>query len=266
MITGLLLGLLLGLLPAHSAQAADKACRQLVASGNPQYPPYLWRDPADEGRLIGANADLMQLLGKELGIPIELRYIGPWGRVQEEARAGRIDLIAGAFWTLARTEYMDYFHPAFRETRSIVWVRQAAKLNYRRWSDLVGLQGVTVINNSFGEEFDRYARESLTMSQVASVEQAFQMLQRARADYLIYEDGPGQAVLAKMNISNLRALSPAVANENLHLTLAHKSACNSPEVRGRISRAMYKLVRQGAMTALVDSNIQLWRRQTLPAR
>lgn len=247
---------------AAPAALAQESCRQLVASGNPQYPPYLWRDAENEGRLIGANAEMLAWLSKELNLPIEARYIGPWGRVQEEARAGHIDLIAGAFFTLPRTEYMDYFHPPLRETRSVVWVRQEARLNYRRWGDLAGLQGVTVINNSFGEEFDRYARENLRIAQVASVEQALQMLQRARADYLIYEDSPAEAYLARLNLSGLRALTPAVANENLYLTLSHRSACNTPELRGRLARAMYKLARQGLMNGWVEKGIQLWKRQS----
>src|SRR6218665_1376707 len=253
--------LLLTVGTSPAARAQEASCKQLLVSGNPQYPPYLWRDPADENRLIGANADLMQLLPKELSLPIEVRYVGPWGRVQEETRAGRLDLIAGAFWTLPRTEYMDYFYPPLRETRSVIWVREGRKLNYRRWSDLGGLQGVTVINNSFGEDFDRYAKEHLKISQVASLEQSIQMLQRSRADYLVYEDAPGQAYLARMNITELKALNPPVANENLHLTLSHKSSCNSGELRGRITRALFKLLRANVMTGLLEKNIQLWRKQ-----
>lgn len=253
-------GLLIGLLALRAA-GADEPCRQLVASGNPQYPPYLWRDPEDENRLIGANAELMGWLSKELGLPIEVRYIGPWGRVQEEARAGRVDLVAGAFFTLPRTEYMDYFHPPFRETRSVVWTRAGTRLDYRRWADLAPLQGVTVINNSFGEEFDRYAKERLKITQVASLEQALQMLQRSRADYLIYEDSPAAAYMARLGIADLKAMNTPVANENLYLTLSHRSACNTPELRGRIARAMYKLARQNLMGGLVEKGIQLWKRQ-----
>ena len=246
---------------ASSQALAQEACAALLASGNPQYPPYLWRDPADESRLIGANADLMQLLAKEIGVPIEVRYAGPWGRVQEETRAGRLDLIAGAFWTSPRTEYMDYFHPPFRDTRSVIWVRDKAKTSYTRRDDLIGLQGVTVINNSFGEDFDRFAKQSLKMTQVASLEQAIQMLRRSRADYMIYEDSPGQAFLAKLNIGDVKMLSPAVANESLFLTLSHKSSCNTGEMRGRITRAILKLSSQKSLAALLDSNIQLWRKQ-----
>jgi polar amino acid transport system substrate-binding protein len=267
--TGLLRGLALSLAllggglaqPALAATAAP-GCSRLVASGNPQYPPYLWRDPQDDARLIGANAELMQLLSQELQLPIDVRYVGPWARVQEEVRAGHVDLIAGAFWTLPRTEYMDYFQPPFQQTQSLIWVREGTKLDYRRWDDLIGLQGVTVINNSFGEDFDSFARKRLKMGQVASLEQAFLMLQRSRADYLIYEDAPGLAYLTRMNIGGLRTLAPAVAHESLYLTMSHRSTCNSGEMRGRITRALAKLLRGDAMKALVQKNLSLWRGQT----
>lgn len=236
-------------------------CPMLVASGNPQYPPYLWRDPTDEQKLIGANADLMQWLAAEIGIPIETRYVGPWGRVQEEMRAGRIDLIAGAFFTLPRTEYMDYFHPAFRETRSVIWTRTAAPVAYKRWSDLAPRQGVTVINNSFGVEFDNYARQSLKISQVASIEQAILMLQRGRADYLIYEDTPAEAYAARNGGPAIQPLMPAIAREGLYLTLAHRSRCNTPELRGRVARAVYKLSQDRVMNRFVEQGFVLWRKQ-----
>ena len=249
-----------------SAAHADEACKQLVASGNPEYPPYLWRDPEDDSRLVGANTELMQWLGKEIGVPVDVRYSGPWGRVQEEVRLGHVDLIAGAFFTVPRTEYMDYFYPAFQETRSAIWTRGDNKaVPFKRWADLVGKQGVTVINNSFGEEFDRYAKDKLRINQVASLEQAIQIVQAGRADYLVYEDSPGQAFLARRSISDVKMLGEPVARENLYLTLSHKSACNTPEMRGRIARALYKLSRDKAMGGFVDKGIQLWRKQSAKA-
>jgi len=206
----------------------------------------------------------MQWLSKEIGVPIDLQYSGPWGRVQEETRLGHVDLIAGAFYTQPRTEYMDYFHPAFHETRSVIWTRgDNQTLKYRKWADLVGLQGVTVINNSFGEEFDKYAKDKLRINQVASLEQAIQIVQNSRADYLVYEDSPGQAFLARRNIADMKMLGDPVARENLYLTLSHRSTCNTPEMRGRISRALYKLSRdRTVMAGFVERAIQLWRKQT----
>ena len=243
---------------AHAAWSAD-ACKQLVATGNPEYPPYLWRDGADGSHLVGANADLMQMVAKEIGIPIEVRYVGSWARVQEEARLGRIDLIAGAFFTVERLDYMDYVYPAFRETRSVVWGLQSAPLKYRQWSDLKNLSGMTVINNSFGEDFDRYAKKNLKINTVPSLEQAFKILQLGRVDYLVYEEDPGLADIAKFAIPGLLPAKPPVSNESLYLTLSHKSPCNTSELRAALAKAMYSLAKQDVMKKMVESNIQLWR-------
>lgn len=256
----LVAGLLLcAFLPLHSAYA--QVCQKLVATGNPEYSPYLWRDPEDENKLIGANADLMQLLSKEIGIPIEVRYMGPWSRVQELARAGRIDLIAGAFFTNARLDYMDYFYPAFRGTRTVIWTHPMSTFRYRTWSDLRDRKGLTVVNNSFGEEFDAYAKKSLSIANVATLEQALQMLVLSRTDYVIYEEDPGLAFAAKLNITGLKTAPVAVSTENLFLTLSHKSPCNTGELRGRIAKAILSLTKENVMKALIDTNIQLWRKQ-----
>lgn len=254
-----LLGLGLG---ATATAGPSATCTHMVATGNPEYPPYLWRDPADNSRLIGANADFVQLVAKEVGIPIEVKYAGPWGRVQEEIKLGHEDLIAGAFFTLPRLEYMDYLYPAFRDTRSVIWTRSNADLNYKKWSDLRGLQGVTVINNSFGEDFDRYAQHALKIESVPSLEQALKMLEVSRVNYLIYEEAPGLAYIARMNIAGLQQMSVPISNESLFLTLSHASPCNTGAMRGMLARAVYKLTKQNVMDELVRKNIELWRQQS----
>ncbi|WP_339936373.1 substrate-binding periplasmic protein [Undibacterium luofuense] len=258
LIAGLLLLTGLGTMPATYA---DESCKKLTVTGNPEYPPYLWRDPADENRLIGANAEFAQAIGKEIGIPVEVRYMGPWGRVQEEARLGRVDMLAGAFLTVPRMEYMDYFYPAFRETRTVIWIRKNSKFRYHKWSDLVGKSGVTVINNSFGEDFDRYAKEALKIGTVPTLEQALTMVGLARADYLIYEEDPGMATAAKLNISELQPLYPAITNENLYITIPHKSPCNTPEMRGKIAKAVYKLEKIRVMDKFMSNSMELWRKK-----
>jgi len=268
MLRPLRLGLLLAALGSalaqspgtpQSAPSSAGACTRLIASGNPQYPPYLWRNPADPDQLIGSNQELMQWLAKEIGIPVEVRYVGPWSRVQEEARAGRIDLIAGAFFTLPRTEYMDYVYPPFRETRSVVLVREAKPFNYLRREDLIGRSGLTVVNNSFGEEFDRFMRERLKMDRVASLEQALRMMEIGRADFLLYEDSPASAYIASLGVKGLKELAPPVAQERLYLTISHQSACNTPLLRGQLTRAMYKLQRDGRMNEFVQRGVAGWK-------
>jgi len=251
---------LLGLfgLAAQASAADPLPCTRLIASGNPEYPPYLWRDPGDETRMLGAAAELMQLLATEIGVPITVRYAGPWGRVQEEVRQGNVDLIAGAFFTLPRLEYMDYFQPPIHSTRSVIWMQGSRAFEYRKWADLGGKRGVTVINNSFGEGFDRYAEKNLQIEKVASLESALKMLALGRADYLIYEDAPGEAFAARMGIKGLRVAKTAISSEDLHLTLSHQSRCNTGALRGRIAQAMHKFREEKLMDRLVEQAVRQW--------
>lgn len=246
----------------QSGAQAGAQCTQMVASGNPDYPPYLWRDPVNPDRLIGANADLLKRLGHEIGVDISVIYGGPWSRVQEDARTGEIDLIAGAFFTLPRLDYMDYVYPAFQGTRSVIWVRDDFRLEYSQWTDLQGLEGATVINNSFGQDFDSFAKQHLTLRQVPTLEQSLKMLSLGRADYVVYEEYPAQAYMTRYNIEGIHSLEPPVSSEELYLTLSHKSKCNTPEMRGKLSKALYELVQRDTMKDLIRTNLQRWGVQT----
>ncbi|PKM24302.1 MAG: amino acid ABC transporter substrate-binding protein [Gammaproteobacteria bacterium HGW-Gammaproteobacteria-13] len=250
------------LMPAL-AVAAGK-CERLVATGNPEYPPYLWRDPQNPQQLIGANADLLQHLAKELGVVVDIIYTGPWSRAQDEVRTGRVDLIAGAFLTLPRLEVMDYVHPAFFYTPSVVWVHRGAEFPYAGWDDLRNRTGDTLVNNSFGQAFDDYAKSNLTLEGVASLTQAFQKLLLGRTDYVLYERYPGQALADSLGMQDdLLVLDPPISSEGLYLTLSHNSACNDAWLRGMLAKKMNEAVASGLPDVLLQRNLQRWKDQQL---
>lgn len=245
------------------ALAAGK-CERLVATGNPEYPPYLWRDPKNPQQLIGANADLLKHLAKELGVVVDIIYTGPWSRAQDEVRTGRVDLIAGAFLTLPRLETMDYIHPPFYSTPSVVWVHRGAEFPYAGWEDLRSRTGDTLVNNSFGQQFDAYAKSNLTLEGVSSLTQAFQKLLLGRTDYVLYERYPGQALADSLGMQDdLLVLDPPISSEGLHLTLSHNSACNDAWLRGRLAKAMHEALAAGLPDALLERNLQRWKDQQL---
>jgi len=245
------------------ALAAGK-CERLVATGNPEYPPYLWRDPKNPQQLIGANADLLKHLAKELGVVVDIIYTGPWSRAQDEVRTGRVDLIAGAFLTLPRLETMDYIHPPFYSTPSVVWVHRGAEFPYAGWEDLRNRTGDTLVNNSFGQQFDAYAKSNLTLEGVSSLTQAFQKLLLGRTDYVLYERYPGQALADSLGMQDdLLVLDPPISSEGLHLTLSHNSACNDAWLRGRLAKAMHEALAAGLPDALLERNLQRWKDQQL---
>jgi len=243
--------------------AAGK-CERLVATGNPEYPPYLWRDPQNPQQLIGANADLLQHLAKELGVVVDIIYTGPWSRAQDEVRTGRVDLIAGAFLTLPRLDVMDYVHPAFFYTPSVVWVHRGAEFPYAGWDDLRNRTGDTLVNNSFGQAFDAYAKGNLTLEGVASLTQAFQKLLLGRTDYVLYERYPGQALAESLGMQDdLLVLDPPISSEGLYLTLSHNSACNDAWLRGALAKKMNEAIVSGLPDAMLQRNLQRWADQQL---
>ncbi len=253
-----LLGMLVCCLTA-GAQGQALLCKKLTATGNAEYPPYLWRENAESPRLIGANALIFEAISERLGVPIELQYTGPWSRAQQEVRSGRIDLMAGAFITVPRQQWMDYVHPAFLDTTSVVWVRKGRPFSYSRREDLIPHEGITVINNSFGQAFDTFAEQSLVVSTVPSLRQAFKMLNLERVDYLLYEKNPAQAYANLWEIADqVEALQPPISSEGLFLTISHKSSCNNGALRGALARIVGELHADGSMQKALEQGHALW--------
>jgi polar amino acid transport system substrate-binding protein len=153
---------------------------------------------------------------------------------------------------------MSYIQTPFYQTRSMVWVRDNKSFNVAKWADLAGRNGITVVNNSFGEEFDRFAEQYLTMQTVGSVENAMRMLSMGRADYLIYEEAPGQAYASRLGMHSIHVTGPAISREPLDLTLTHQSPCFSPQLYDKLNRAMKKLVDSNVMEELVASHSERW--------
>lgn len=244
---------------ATSVGATEHSCTRLTATGNPEYPPYLWQEPGSRRGLIGANKTIMEALSERLGIPIEVIYTGPWSRAQEEVRVGRIDLIAGAFFTRPRTAYMDYIEPAFLTTRSVVWKRSLVAFDYKEWADLKPYEGATVINNSFGQSFDEYASVNLSIDNVTSLPQAFRMLAQGRVDYVLYEEYPGLAYAAELDLDFvIEQIEPPVSSEGLFLTISRRSPCNTEAFRAELTRIMTELVEDGTAQRALNEGLESW--------
>src|SRR3546814_15675110 len=97
-----------------TAAAAGK-CDRLVATGAADNPPFLWRDPQNPKRLIGANADLLGQIADSLDLKLDLLYTGDRTKALEAVRSGRVDVLADATLTVQRIEGLDFVHPRSEE-------------------------------------------------------------------------------------------------------------------------------------------------------
>ena len=232
----------------HSLLGAAPAqqCDQLSATGNSEYPPFLWRKNVETSDLQGTNSLILKEISQRLGKKIELKHTGPWSRAQREVKSGRIDLMAGVFYTHQRRKYMDYIAPAFLETQSVVWTNNSAPFLYQNKHSLKGKRGATVINNSFGQVFDSFASNQLNITTVASIEQAFKMLLGQRVDYVLYEELPGEAYIQQIwQYFPFQMQKPAISSEGLYLAFSRNSPCNTKKLRNRLASIMKNLTEEG---------------------
>lgn len=237
-------------------------CERLVATGNAEYPPYLWRDLQDPTRLTGASAEFLQLIAKDLGITIDVLYGGAWTEAEKDVNAGRVDLLAGVVLSLTRLESMDYVHPAFFFTENAVWVRAESEFFYTNWTDLRGKRGLTVAGHGFGIAFDDYAAANLNLKFVDSLQEALLKLSAGDADYVLYERYQGLISANAVGLTEaLRTLELPVSTEGLYLALSHNSACNGSWLRGQLARKVTELVAAGVPDQLLRRNITLWAEQ-----
>lgn len=244
-------------LPAYGAQ--EHACNRLSVSGNPEYPPLLWRDPDEPDRLIGAVPALLREVVEPMGLKVVVRDLGSWARVQHVAGLGEIDMVAGAFFTSERIGYMDYLLPPVTHLPTVVWAPKGREFTYRHWPDLLGKRGSTLIDNSFGQNFDRYADENLRIEGVRTIEQSFQMALADRVDYVLYELLQGQVMLEKLGLADdFVALETPISREGLFFTFTKASPCNTFELRERIAGRLSSLVDTGRVDQLIREYTEIY--------
>lgn len=244
---------LLALMVFCEMAVAAPPCNTLTVSGNPEYPPLLWESPHNSNHLTGAATALLEEILEPLGVKLDVQSLGSWARVQRLARVGELDMIAGAFMTSERIQYMDYLLPPFIHLPATVWVLKSQAFEYRHWPDLKGKQGGTLINNSFGQGFDRYAAKNLQIVNVRTIEQSFEMALAGRVDYVLYERLQGQVKLERLGLADkFVALNVPVSNEGLFFTISKNSRCNTFEFREKIAARLYTLINSGRLGELID--------------
>ncbi|MGY3854828.1 substrate-binding periplasmic protein [Aeromonas aquatilis] len=221
-----------------SIRATTSNCSEIIISGNPEYPPYLWRDKTNPQLLNGVFRYILDDIASQTGRKIKVIYSGPWGRVQKNAFLGQIDMIAGVFYKAERAKYMDYLKPGIHFTGPAIIVNKKKSKNYAKWEDLISERGITVINNSFGEVFDNYARAHLNIHIVPTIGQALRMLEANRVDYLVYEYNAANIYMNQLGITTLKASPIMIPKAELYLTISKESACNTEQIRNMFEQVL----------------------------
>lgn len=167
-----------GTLPLN-ASAQDASCDTITVSSHSNYPPYSY---LKDDVLNGAAIELVQLIGRDIGVNIDVQNIGPWMRAITTLRQGGIDLLTTVYLVPERLGDLAYTRPYVEDPIVVFTVGDDPPALHER-NDLVGLVGVTTRGESRGEEFDAFMQNSLNVMTVNSADQIINMLDQKRADY-----------------------------------------------------------------------------------
>lgn len=246
------------------ALAAGK-CERLVITGSPDAPPLLWRDPQDPTHLIGATADVLQQVAKDLGLKIDLLYGGKRSMALDEVRSGRMDLLADASLTPTGLDSLDYVHPPVLENDYLVWTRKDSPLVVNRPEDLHGHPGALSEKARMTQEFGLFAEQKLTLVRTSNLTQAFQKLLLGEVEYVLAGRYSGLAMAQTLGMANdLQAAPQPVDKPGLFLAVSHDSACNDPWLRGQLAQKMTELAASGLTEAVLQRNLERWNTQLQP--
>lgn len=248
------------LLPGLSVAAGK--CERLVVTGSPDAPPYLWQDPQNPKQLIGASADLLQQVAKDLGIKVELLYAGKRSQALDEVRSGRMDMLADTPLSLNELENLDYVYPPLLENDYLVWTRKGSTLVYSEANDLKGHQGALSEKSRMTQAFGTFAEKQLTLSRTANLTQALQKLLLGEVEYVLAGRYSGMATAQALGMANdLLAFEQPIDRPGLFLAISHNSACNDPWLRGQLAKKMTELPASGLTEAALQRNIERWKAQ-----
>ncbi|WP_095112899.1 ABC transporter substrate-binding protein [Pseudomonas sp. Irchel 3H7] len=259
---GLRYSVLLGLALLPGLATAAGKCERLVVTGSPDAPPYLWQDPQNPKQLIGASADLLQQVAKDLGIKVELLYAGKRSQALDEVRSGRMDMLADAPLTFNELENFDYIYPPLLENDYLVWTRKGSTLVYSEAKDLHGHTGAMSEKSRMTQAFGVFAEQNLTLTRTANLTQALQKLLLGEVEYVLAGRYSGMAAAQALGMTNdLLAFEHPVDRPGLFLAVSHNSACNDPWLRGQLAKKMTELPASGLTEAALQRNIERWKAQ-----
>ncbi len=146
----------------------------LFVSGDHEYPPFEF---VEHGRPTGFNIELMQAVGEAMGYTVHVR-LGPWNQVRQDLESGRVDVLAGMYYSKERDASVDFSIPHTLVTSGL-FVRKGSPI-----SSLEDIRGREIIVQK-GDLMNDYLRSTGLASSIIPVTdpaEALRLLSSGRHD------------------------------------------------------------------------------------
>ena len=255
-------GLLVVLLGGALATAGAAPCDKVVVTADPEYPPLHWYDGS---ALHGASVRVVTRVLDDIGVPYELRYVGPFARVMSLAQAGQVDVVTTLKITPERQAFLTFTtQPAFVNPVA-VFVARDKPIAFEHWTDLQGHLGGVVRGNRFGEPFDEFMHRHLRIEEVDTLAANFRKLELGRLDYVVTGYYAGMASLGALRLDDRIVPLKRFVNESAnHVAFVSASPCM--QYFDAFNRRLGELVKAGVPQEMISESLKEWRASPVLAR
>ncbi|MCU6435015.1 transporter substrate-binding domain-containing protein [Undibacterium sp. Jales W-56] len=235
-------------------EAAGNTCDKVVISADPAYPPLHWYDGT---AMRGASIAVARRIFSDLGIPYEIRYLGPFNRVLAAAQSGTIDLVVTLKDTPERRSYLSFSNTVLLNPVA-VFVRRDKLLDIKKWNELASYRGGVARGNRFGEPLDSFIKNNLTVQESNDLEASFKMLSADRFDYVVTGFYPGRTfLLATASDQKIIALHPHLSESPNLAGFVTQSPCAA--YLGAFNKQLDRLSKEKFIERVIEQASEEWR-------
>ncbi|MFA6027584.1 MAG: transporter substrate-binding domain-containing protein [Patescibacteria group bacterium] len=253
-IISLILLSLVAFLGYNQFSKEEESTDKLIASGHPEWPPIMYQQ---DDKIVGAGPEIVERIFTELGVPVTTNYEGSWDEVQQKAKDGTVDVLVAAYKTAEREEYMDYSIPYTTDPVVLV-VKKGKTFPNNSLDELIDKKGVVMIGDSYGQTFDNFIKEKLSVREVSTAKEAFDLLENEEAHYFVYALYSAQNYMFENQVmDNFEIIPNYITSENFYVTISKKSPYNY--LMPQVNELLQKYTEDGIIDQIISDKRQaLW--------
>ncbi len=215
----------------------------VTVTGHPDYSPVSFHNKTTNS-IDGIAASKLKDALIKMGVRYKFVFTGTWARAQEEVKLGRIDILLPPYRTDERESWLHFQKIPFMMDETAIFVPKNKLIKFDQLSDLLKFRGVAIINDSFGDEFDKFDKDKLKLKRLATTEQCFKFLLKDRADFLVAGLHAGNRVLQSMKQrDNFIILPKRVIVTGMYAGISKKSPffLKHPELIKELEQNLFNL-------------------------
>ncbi|QGG49245.1 basic amino acid ABC transporter substrate-binding protein [Heliorestis convoluta] len=231
-----------------SSVSTEGEMTKIVVGTEATYYPFEWRDA--QGNIVGFDIDLINAIGEEMGVEVEVRNI-PFDSLIQSLQNGNIDVIASAMTiTERRQETVDFSKPYYESVQAIVVptgsdITTAADLTDKKVGVQNGTTGSQVAADLLGER-------NSNINRFDTIANAFNSQIIGQVDAVITDKPVAERFIANNPNSNLTIIVDE-SFEAEYFGLAVRKT--NPELLAKINEALEKLEQNGTIAQLLDTHM-----------